>query len=46
MIPPAKTKIGITVDFIPTDKPPMILVACPVADCLMIEFTGSLPIAV
>jgi len=33
MIPPANVKIGITVDFMPTAKPPMILVACPVEDC-------------
>ena len=33
MIPAANVNIGITVDFIPTDSPPMILVAWPVDDC-------------
>ena len=41
-----QAKIGATVDFIPTDKPPIILVAWPVPDCWIIELTGPLPIAV
>ena len=34
------------VDSIPTERPPIILVAWPVPDCLMMESTGRLPIAV
>src|SRR3954454_8816860 len=46
MMPPASVRIGITVDFIPTDKPAMMLVACPVDDCRTIDSRGVLPIAV
>src|SRR5687768_15973715 len=46
MMPPASVRIGMTVDFIPTARPPMMLVACPVDDCWTIESTGFLPIAV
>ena len=45
-IPPANTNIGRNVDSIPTASPPITLVACPVADCLIILFTGRFPIAV
>src|SRR5688500_12754003 len=46
MMPPASVRIGITVDFIPTAGPPMMLVACPVDDCWTMESTGFLHIAV
>ena len=46
MIEAAMIKIGQRVDIIPTLKPAMILVAAPVEDCLTIESTGFLPIAV
>src|SRR5688500_10466137 len=46
MMPPASVRIGMTVDFIPTARPPMMFVACPVDDCCTIDITGFLPIAV
>jgi len=38
--------MGMTVDFIPTARPAMMLVAWPVDDCRTMESTGFLPIAV
>ena len=38
--------IGRAVEIIPTPKPEIIVVAGPVSDCLTIERTGLLPVAV
>ena len=46
VVAPPSTKIGRRVDSIPTANPPITLVACPVEDCLMIDSTGRLPMAV
>ena len=46
MIAPANNTIGIQVLIIPNDKPAMMLVAAPVADCLTTLNTGFVPNAV
>ena len=38
--------IGMAVDIIPTPSPEIIVVAAPVSDCLTIDFTGLVPVAV
>ena len=45
-MPEASTRMGRKVLSIPTANPPITLVACPVDDCLMIDNTGPLPMAV
>ena len=42
----AKIRIGIAVDCIPTPKPAIILVAAPVTDWSVIDFTGDVPVPV
>ena len=45
-MPAANSRVGRAVESIPTLRPAMMLVACPVWDCLMMKRTGFRSIAV